>query len=70
MESYKSTKEVAAKLRIKPQTLSMALWSGRCPRPAQSPGGDFLWSEIDIIRAIEALNIRPLDIEGISNAVS
>ena len=59
--SYKSTKEVAAILRVKPSRLTRALWEGRVSSPDKGPGGAFLWTKDDIRHACWVLLGRDLD---------
>jgi len=51
MATFYSTRQVAELLKIKPDTLSKAIWQGRVRAPQKSPGGQFLWTSEDITRA-------------------
>ena len=55
MERYYSTKQVAAKLNIRPDTLQKAVWLNRVEAPIKAPSGAFLWTDKDIQRASWAL---------------
>jgi hypothetical protein len=55
MEGFYSTNQVARILKIKPDTLSKAIWQGRLDPPMKSPSGCFLWTEQDLQRASWAL---------------
>ena len=63
---YKGTLEVSKILRVKPATLSTALWSGRIQAPEKGPGGAFLWTTEDIKRAAHYFGVQ-LNQEGTVN---
>jgi len=54
MDFY-STKQVAEKLGVRPQTLTTAIWNNRLDPPQKSPSGSYLWTDWDIQRASWAL---------------
>jgi hypothetical protein len=56
---FRSTREVAELLGIRPDRLSHAVWDKRVPEPGRTPRGDFLWTEADINRASKALLGKP-----------
>jgi len=53
--SFYGTRQVAAMLGIKPQTITTAIWNNRVDPPQKSPSGQFLWTYADIERASWAL---------------
>jgi hypothetical protein len=57
---FRSTRQVAALLSVRPDTLSHAVWQRRFGEPVRTPGGGaFLWTEADINRASRALLGKP-----------
>ena len=56
--TFKSTREAAQRLGMRPDLLQRAIWLGRVQAPAKSPSGDYLWTEDDIGRAALALHRR------------
>jgi len=58
---YRSTREAAELLGMRPGSLSRACWEGRVETPARGPSGAFLWEETDIRKAAWALLHRDLD---------
>ncbi len=46
-----STKDVGKFLGVNPHRLQRAIWDERLQAPAKGPGGVFLWSRADILRA-------------------
>ena len=61
--TFKSTREAAQRLGMRPDLLQRAIWLGRVQAPAKSPSGDYLWTEADVERAALALH-RPEALEG------
>lgn len=59
MSRFLSTRQVAARLGIRPSVLGAAVWNGRLIPPVKSPDGSFLWTEDDIERASWAILHRP-----------
>ncbi len=51
MPEYYSTRQVAAMLGMRPDTLAKAIWQGRVTPPQKSPSGNFLWTDADINKA-------------------
>lgn len=49
------TKQAAARLGLRPGTLTRAVWEGRVRPPAKGPGGAYVWTEDDLRRASWAL---------------
>ena len=45
---YRSTREVAKLLGLKPGTFAHAIWEGRVRAPAKSPSGAYLWTDDDV----------------------
>ena len=58
---YWSTREVAKKLGLNPNTLTRAVWDGRVNAPEKSPSGNYLWTELDVERASWALLHRAFE---------
>jgi hypothetical protein len=58
MKEYRSTREVARLLGVRPSKLARALWDGRLEPPTKAPGGAFLWTDQDIERASWLLRRR------------
>ena len=52
---FYGTKQVAAMLKIRPQTITTAIWNNRIDPPQKSPSGQFLWTLHDVERASWAL---------------
>lgn len=61
METYRSTREAAELLGVRPSTLARAVWDRRMAEPPRSPSGAFLWGEEHIRRAAWVLVHRDLD---------
>ncbi len=55
------TKQAAARLGLRPGTLTRAVWEGRIQPPAKGPGGAYIWTEADLRRASWVLLGRDLD---------
>lgn len=55
------TKQAAARLGLRPGTLTRAVWEGRVQPPGKGPGGAYIWTEADLRRASWALLGRDLD---------
>jgi hypothetical protein len=55
------TKQAAARLGLRPGTLTRAVWEGRIQPPAKGPGGAYIWTEADLRRASWTLLGRDLD---------
>ena len=58
---FRSTRQVAAILGVKPSRIGKAIWEGRLSNPQRGPSGAFLWTDVDIERACWALLHRSLD---------
>ena len=55
------TKQVAALLGVRPNTISRAIWEERLAPPAKGPGGAYHWGRSDIERASWVLRHRSAD---------
>ena len=55
------TKQVAALLGVRPNTISRAIWEERLAPPAKGPGGCFVWGRSDVERASWVLRHRSAD---------
>jgi len=55
--NVQTTREVAARLGIKPGSLSMAVWGRRIPEPAKL-GRNYMWTEEDVSRAARAFGVK------------
>jgi hypothetical protein len=58
---YRSTREVAILLGLRPSNITRALWEGRITPPMKGPSGAYLWIEADIQRASWVLRHRDAD---------
>jgi len=56
MNKYASTRQVAQRLKMRPDTLVRAVWQGTVNPPSKSPSGAYLWTERDIESAACALH--------------
>ena len=62
MMTFKSTREVARALGIRPGKLSTAVWDGKVAEPQKAPSGAFLWTIEDIRRAGWVLLHREIEL--------
>ena len=55
------TREAAALLGVRPNTLTRAVWEGRVPAPPKAPGGAYVWRDAELRRACWVIHGKTLD---------